>query len=157
MTQGPTYAATATLPAMAPEAPLSDLEALAVGPGNASRRLVLLHGWGADADDLLELGQELVDGTVSVVALRAPQAHPGGFGRQWYPLSPSPEWQQLPLARQALRERLERLAESVPLQNTALLGFSQGAAMAVDAAADLPLAALIACSGYPHQIGRAHV
>ena len=44
----------------------------------------------------------------------------------------------------------ERLAESVPLQNTALLGFSQGAAMAVDAAADLPLAALIACSGYPH-------
>ncbi len=129
---------------------LDDPEALRSGPERAGRRLVLLHGWGADADDLLDLGQELVDATVSVVALRAPQAHPAGLGRQWYPLSPAPEWLQLPAARQALRERLQRLAASVPLSRTALLGFSQGAAMAVDAAADLPLAALIACSGYPH-------
>ncbi len=164
MTQGPTYAATptrsATSPhthaAMDPDAtlpapgPSADPEALMAGPERAARRLVLLHGWGADADDLLDLGQELVDATVSVVALRAPQAHPGGFGRQWYPLSPAPEWVQLPQARQALRQRLERLAATVPLEKTALLGFSQGAAMAVDAAADLPLAALIACSGYPH-------
>lgn len=156
MTQEPTYAATATRPAMAPDAPLSapapnaDPDFLAIGPEHATRRLVLLHGWGADADDLLDLGQELVDASVSVVALRAPQQHPGGLGRQWYPLSPAPEWLQLPQARLALRQRLERLAEGVPLPRTALLGFSQGAAMAVDAAADLPLAALIACSGYPH-------
>ena len=110
MTQGPTYAATptrsATSPhthaAMDPDAtlpapgPPADPEALMAGPERAARRLVLLHGWGADADDLLDLGQELVDATVSVVALRAPQAHPGGFGRQWYPLSPAPEWVQLP-------------------------------------------------------------
>ena len=82
----------ATLPT--PGAPV-DPEALVAGPERAARRLVLLHGWGADADDLLDLGQELVDATVSVVALRAPQAHPGGFGRQWYPLSPAPEWVQL--------------------------------------------------------------
>lgn len=132
-----------------PAAP-GDPEALTAGPERAERRLVLLHGWGADADDLLDLGQELVDGSVSVVALRAPQVHPAGLGRQWYPLSPAPEWLQLPAARQALRARLQGLAASVPLARTALLGFSQGAAMAVDAGADLPLAALIACSGYPH-------
>ncbi|MEB3255631.1 MAG: esterase [Synechococcaceae cyanobacterium] len=126
-------------------------DALVQGPEHASRRLVLLHGWGADADDLLELGAELVDPQgVSVVALRAPQPHPGGFGRQWYPLSPAPGWHELPEARSALRRRLQNLAASVPLERTALLGFSQGAAMALDAAVDLPLAALIACSGYPH-------
>jgi phospholipase/carboxylesterase len=121
-----------------------------LGPATAARRLVLLHGWGADADDLLDLGLELVGPTVSVVALRAPQPHPAGFGRQWYGLSPAPDWTDLPEARRDLRRRLGELAASVPLEATALLGFSQGAAMAIDAAVDLPLAALIACSGYPH-------
>jgi phospholipase/carboxylesterase len=145
-------------------------EALCLGPANASRRLVLLHGWGADADDLLDLGEALVDdpdaNDVSLVALRAPLPHPGGGGRQWYDLLPAPAWEQLPEARTALRQRLLALATSVPLQRTALLGFSQGAAMALDVALDgalesaldvgtgdtgpLPLAALIACSGYPH-------
>jgi phospholipase/carboxylesterase len=135
-----------------PDAPAADgpSDALALGPASASRRLVLLHGWGADADDLLDLGLELVGPAVSVVALRAPQSHPAGIGRQWYGLSPAPEWDQLPEARRDLRRRLQELAATVPLEATALLGFSQGAAMAIDAAADLPLAALIACSGYPH-------
>jgi phospholipase/carboxylesterase len=31
-----------------------------------------------------------------------------------------------------------------------VLGFSQGAAMAVDVASTLPLAGVISCSGYPH-------
>jgi phospholipase/carboxylesterase len=120
--------------------------------------LVLLHGWGADADDLLDLGELLVGPQVSVVALRAPNPHPGGMGRQWYDLLPQPDWAALPGARQELRSRLEDLGGSVPLAQTALLGFSQGAAMALDVAtgegvqgqAGLPLAALIACSGYPH-------
>jgi phospholipase/carboxylesterase len=125
-------------------------DALWQGPQRAARRLVLLHGWGADADDLLDVGAELAGPAVSLVALRAPQPHPAGFGRQWYPLSPAPDWSELPQARSDLRRRLEALAVTVPLENTAVLGFSQGAAMALDAASDLPLAALIACSGYPH-------
>ncbi|MFN9692370.1 MAG: alpha/beta hydrolase [Synechococcaceae cyanobacterium] len=128
---------------------------LRIGPEPAQRRLVLLHGWGADADDLLELGLELVDGgeSVDVVALRAPGLHPAGAGREWYPLAPAPDWAALPAARQGLRERLEQLARNLPLDRTVLLGFSQGGAMAVDvatSAAGLPLAGLISCSGYPH-------
>jgi len=133
-------------------------EALWSGPWHARRRLVLLHGWGADADDLLELGEALVEdlSEVGVVALRAPGLHPAGTGRQWYDLQ-QPGWPELPQARQQLRARLRALGDSVPLEHTALLGFSQGAAMALDvgcgdsAGADgLPLASLVACSGYPH-------
>jgi phospholipase/carboxylesterase len=120
------------------------------GPNDAKGRLVLLHGWGADADDLLELGPLLVGPEVSVVALRAPEPHPYGPGRQWYGLQPI-DWAQLPAARQALQERLEELGDTVPLSQTVLLGFSQGGAMAVDAGSALPLAGIVACSGYPHE------
>jgi phospholipase/carboxylesterase len=130
------------------------VSALVSGPRRADRRLVLLHGWGADADDLLDLGAELLGeeaAVVGVVSLRAPLPHPGGMGRQWYDLG-MPGWPQLPAARADLLRRLRELGEEVPLERTALLGFSQGAAMAIDVATsgDLPLAALIGCSGYPH-------
>jgi phospholipase/carboxylesterase len=123
---------------------------LSLGPADAAQRLVLLHGWGADADDLLDLGELLVEPSVSVVALRAPEPHPFGPGRQWYGLQPI-DWEALPAAQQALTERLQALSESVPLENTVLLGFSQGAAMALDVGSRLPLAGIAACSGYPHQ------
>ncbi|MEA5411345.1 dienelactone hydrolase family protein [Synechococcus sp. BA-120 BA3] len=146
------------------ELPLSEdsTTALFAGPRQADRRLVLLHGWGADADDLLDLGAVLLEADptaigLSVVALRAPLTHPAGLGRQWYDLQ-QPEWPQLPEARRALRQRLLALGASVPLERTCLLGFSQGAAMAIDVATgggpeaseSLPLAGLVACSGYPH-------
>ena len=123
---------------------------LQLGPKDAQQRLVLLHGWGADADDLLDLGSMLVGPEVSVVALRAPEPHPYGVGRQWYGLQPI-NWEQLPAAREALSQRLQALAEEVPLQATVLLGFSQGGAMALDVGSQLPLAGIVACSGYPHE------
>ena len=134
-----------------PNSPASD-GLIRLGPQQSARRLVLLHGWGADADDLLDLAELLVEPAVSVVALRAPLPHPGGSGRQWYDLQ-QPNWPQLPAARTHLRQRLEQLATDVPLEQTVLLGFSQGAAMALDVStsgAGLPLAGLISCSGYPH-------
>jgi phospholipase/carboxylesterase len=124
-------------------------ECLRSGPIDAGTRLVLLHGWGADAEDLLDLGELLVGPQVSVVALRAPEPHPYGMGRQWYGLQPI-DWSQLPGARAALNRRLAALAGSVPLERTVILGFSQGGAMALDVGSDLPLAGIVACSGYPH-------
>lgn len=136
--------------------PRDDGQSIRLGSAKPQRRLVLLHGWGADADDLLDLGNALLAeddqaDEVSLVALRAPEPHPGGFGRQWYDLQ-QPDWPGLAAARTNLRQRLQELAETVPLERTAVLGFSQGAAMAVDVilGEGLPVAALIACSGYPH-------
>ncbi len=124
-------------------------EALQSGPADTGKRLVLLHGWGADADDLLELGKLLCGERRQLLALRAPQAHPGGFGRQWYDLQ-TPNWPDLPQARLALRARLGALGRSLPLEHTVLLGFSQGAAMALDVGSDLALEGIVSCSGYPH-------
>jgi phospholipase/carboxylesterase len=132
--------------------PTPDPGLIRLGPDRSERRLVLLHGWGADADDLLDLAEVLVEPTVSVVALQAPLPHQGGSGRQWYDLQ-QPDWPQLPTARANLLARLQALAAEVPLEQTVVLGFSQGAAMAVDVATageGLPLAGLISCSGYPH-------
>ena len=38
----------------------------------------------------------------------------------------------------------------IPLSKTLLLGFSQGAAMAIDAGCKLDLGLIVSCSGYPH-------
>ena len=119
----------------------------------ARARLVLLHGWGADAGDLMPLGQALAEAIATpleLVALQAPQLQTQGSGRQWYGLFPA-DWAAVPAAVEALKERVHNLSsEGIPLEATVLLGFSQGGAMAVAAGCDLPLAGLIACSAYPH-------
>jgi len=141
-----------TTPPVPNPAPSSELR---LGPAGAQRRLVLLHGWGADAHDLLELGPLLVGPEVEVVALQAPWPHPAGMGRQWYDLQ-QPNWPELPAARAALKERLVDLSREVPVENTILLGFSQGAAMVLDVGTlaeglgGRACAGLIGCSGYPH-------
>ena len=119
----------------------------------ARARLVLLHGWGADAGDLMPLGQALAEAIATpleLVALQAPQLQTQGSGRQWYGLFPA-DWAAVPAAVEALKKRIHNLSsEGIPLEATVLLGFSQGGAMAVAAGCDLPLAGLIACSAYPH-------
>ena len=120
------------------------------GPG----RLVLLHGWGANGQDLLPLGTHLMEGLGDVVALEAPEPHPHVTGgRQWYPLTREAQEQGWPGVGSALAfidRQLVRLEQEHPWPQTALLGFSQGAAMALEAAVHRPLAGVVACSGYPH-------
>jgi len=119
----------------------------------ARARLVLLHGWGADAGDLMPLGQALAEAIATpleLVALQAPELQTQGSGRQWYGLFPA-DWAAVPAAVEGLKERINNLGSAeIPLEATVLLGFSQGGAMAMAAGCDLPLAGLIACSAYPH-------
>ena len=130
-----------------------DADLLCQPTANARARLVLLHGWGADAGDLMPLGQALAEAIATpleLVALQAPQLQTQGSGRQWYGLFPA-DWAAVPDAVERLKQRINNLGSTeIPLSATVLLGFSQGGAMAMAAGCDLPLAGLIACSAYPH-------
>ncbi len=131
--------------------PKKDL--LSITPSSATHRLILLHGWGADASDLMPLGQKLSDlngRKLEVVALSAPDKHPDGLGLQWYSLFPA-NWAEVPNAIRALTVRIQEICTSqIPIEKTVILGFSQGGAMALASGCDLPLAGLIGCSAYPH-------
>ena len=49
-----------------------------------------------------------------IVSLSAPEPHPSGSGRQWYPLYPH-EWEQVPNALLDLEKRLNNLSfERIP-------------------------------------------
>ena len=128
-------------------------EFVSITSQNATHRIILIHGWGADAEDLLPIGREINEKLridLEVIALRAPRLHPSGAGRQWYGLYPH-DWN-------GAEEEVNRLLLSIkkfdvnqiPLKKTILLGFSQGAAMAIETGCKLDLGLIVCCSGYPH-------
>ena len=129
-------------------------ELISLNSESATNRLVLLHGWGADAQDLLPVGKLLTEGfkdhRFEIVSFSAPQAHPSGSGRQWYPLYPH-QWEQVSNAVLDLERRLNNLCfEHINLDKTLLLGFSQGGAMALELANRKKFAGVFALSSYPH-------
>lgn len=70
----------------------------------------------------------------------------------WYDFQAG--YRGLDQSRQLLQEWLKSLAAEtgVPLSRTVLAGFSQGGAMTLDVGLNLPLAGLVALSGYLHPL-----
>ena len=130
-----------------------DHEFVWISSQTATHRIILIHGWGADSDDLLTLRKEITDKInfdFEVISLRAPEIHPSGQGRQWYGLYPH-DWNRAEIEVNKLLVTLKKLnTKQIPLTKTILLGFSQGAAMAIDAGFKLNLGLIVSCSGYPH-------
>ncbi len=117
-----------------------------------SRTLVLLHGYGADEHDLLPIAHEL-DPRLRAVSLQAPIAL-GGPMRAWFNLSQDARGISFDPdeAREGLHAALEavqEIARAAP--KPILLGFSQGAAMALGVALMRPELALgvLSLSGVP--------
>ena len=112
--------------------------------------LVLLHGYGADEHDLIGLASFLPDG-IAVASVAAPLAPPFPTpGRSWYPIEGLDGRRpgDVTTAARALLRWIDRAAFGVP--SVALLGFSQGAAVALQALRLAParLGAVVALSGY---------
>ena len=130
-----------------------DHEFVSISSQTATHRIILMHGWGADADDLLMLGKEItekIDLDFEVISLRAPGLHPSGCGRQWYGLYPH-DWNGAEVEVKKLLGTLKKFdTDLISLRKTILLGFSQGAAMAIDAGFKLNFGLIVACSGYSH-------
>ena len=130
-----------------------DHEFVSISSQTATHRIILLHGWGADADDLLPIGREIKEKTnldFEVISLRAPGLHPSGQGRQWYGLYPH-DWDGAEVQVKKLLGSLKKFDNNkISIRKTILLGFSQGAAMAIDAGFNFNFGLIVACSGYPH-------
>jgi predicted esterase len=95
--------------------------------------MVMVHGRGATAESILTLADEL---RVPDLAYLAPQAH----GYAWYPYSFLAPMEQnepgLSSGLATLGDLVERVgAAGIPPERTVLLGFSQGACLALEFAA----------------------
>jgi predicted esterase len=123
MTRGPDGHPHAGQPTLAAGAPLA----------SATGAIVALHGRGAGAGDIIGLAAEVAPAGVAIVA---PQA----AGNTWYPyrfLEPfSRNEPYLSSALRVVTELVGRLEETgIPAERIALLGFSQGACLALESGA----------------------
>src|ERR1700748_3240215 len=106
---------------------------MAPARGPATHLVVLVHGYGADGQDLIGLAQhwQSLLPTVAFAAPNAPTRIPGGPGYQWFPISridPHEMRKGVEVAGPALDEYLDaELARlGLPPERLALAGFSQG-------------------------------
>ena len=135
-----------------------------LGPSDGSeikKCVILLHGWGANGANLIELGKAwgpLLPGTL-FFAPNAPTSlsHDGISATdsyQWFPFDPNDLSSlslnirnALPILRSLIQEIQK--AFSLKISDIALVGFSQGAVLALDLALNdgLPLAGIVGYSG----------
>jgi phospholipase/carboxylesterase len=138
--------------------------------GRADALVVLLHGYGANGDDLIVLGEEWrrVLPDAAFVAPNAPASIPGfPGGLQWFALTmrdPGEYWRGVVAARPSLDHFLD--AElgryGLPPGRLVLVGFSQGTMMALHAGLrrSTPPAAIVGYSGLlagPEHLGETSV
>ena len=107
--------------------------------GRAQQLVVFLHGYGADGNDLIDIGRAW-QGLLPDAAFVSPHApRPCGqapVGREWFPLTfrnPDERWtgvnQAAPVLESFLDSELKR--RNLPPSALALVGFSQGTMMAL--------------------------
>ncbi len=139
------------------------LNAIAIPPKSGkppSGLIVILHGWGANAQDVAFLCSMLELPDHQFMVPDAPFPHPYGTGgKMWYDLSDNLTFggdisaqPDLVTSRNLLIDWLTSLEATtgVSLSRTMLGGFSQGGAMTLDVGLHLPLAGLMVLSGYLH-------
>jgi phospholipase/carboxylesterase len=120
---------------------MADLDGPRLEPrsGTARQLVVFLHGYGADGNDLIEIGRAWA-GLLPHAAFVSPHApRPCGqapMGREWFPLTfrdPGERWTGVNQAAPTLNSFLdgELARRQLPPAALALVGFSQGTMMAL--------------------------
>lgn len=138
----------------------TELEILSIPASTASAAgvMVLLHGWGANNQDLVSLAPYFNLPDYHFLCPNGLFKHPyTDTGRMWYSFTGAGEvtdrsTAELTTSRQVLTEWIQSLPDrtGVPLSRTWVGGFSQGGAMSFDLGLTLPVAGVIALSGYLH-------
>jgi phospholipase/carboxylesterase len=97
----------------------------------AGKAMILLHGRGADAEDILPLARSFCDDTFYIAA---PQA----TNNAWYPYTfLSPEERNEPWLSSAvtmIKRLIDAIAVQIPPNRIYIMGFSQGACLALEVA-----------------------
>jgi phospholipase/carboxylesterase len=130
---------------------------LAPRSGQAKHLVVFLHGYGADGNDLIDLGRAWA-GLLPDAAFVSPHApRPCGqspMGREWFPLTfrdPDERWKGVKSAAPVLNAFLDAELQRRDLAPSALalVGFSQGTMMAlhVGLRRQIPPVAIVGYSG----------
>lgn len=126
----------------------------AKNPQSPTGLIIMLHGWGANGEDLAGLVPYLDLPNFQFVFPNAPFPYPySPIGRAWYDLRVENMYQGLGESREKLIEwiQYEERSTQIPLSKTILGGFSQGGAMTLDVGLQLPVAGLVSMSGYLHE------
>src|SRR5262245_2639817 len=123
--------------------------------GRARQLVVFLHGYGADGNDLIDIGRAW-QGLLPDAAFVSPHApRPCGqapMGREWFPLTfrdPNERWSGVNAAAPVLTRFLDAELErrNLPPAALALVGFSQGTMTALHVGLRRPIAP-VAMVGY---------
>ncbi len=120
---------------------MADLDGPRLEPrsGTAKQLVVFLHGYGADGNDLIDIGRAW-QGLLPDAAFVSPHApRPCGqapVGREWFPLTfrdPNERWTGVNAAAPGLNAFLdaELKRRNLPGSKLALVGFSQGTMMSL--------------------------
>jgi phospholipase/carboxylesterase len=112
---------------------------LAPARGRARQLVVFVHGYGADGNDLIEIGRawQALLPQAAFVAPHAPRpCAQAPMGREWFPLTfrnPEERWDGVNMAAGGLAQFLdaELARHELPPSRLALVGFSQGTMMAL--------------------------
>jgi len=137
---------------------MRDASIVVARPEHATQLVLLLHGVGSSASDLVPLGQAIAQALphAAVVSVDGPHASALGSGREWFSVVGVTE-----------QNRPERIAKALPLfvdtvgrwqqatglgpGATVLVGFSQGAIMALESTqfdpTSVPATRVIALAG----------
>jgi phospholipase/carboxylesterase len=127
-------------------------------PEGATQLALLFHGVGSSATDLVPLGQAIAQAhpKAMVVSVEAPHASTLGTGREWFSVVGITEQNRPQRIAEAMPMFLETVAHwqqssGIASDRTVLIGFSQGAILALEAtqvaATTLAAARVIALAG----------
>ena len=141
-----------------------DRRVLEAGPADADATLILLHGLGADAEDLAPVAQHLdlpeslrLRVVLPDAPVRAVTINGGARMRAWYDIDPAAGLdsgrEEIVESVGTVRTLIERETErGVPAARIVLGGFSQGGVVALEAGLghETRLAGIVALSTYLH-------
>ena len=140
-----------------PNVPVLSGPSLEPKSGKAKRLVVFLHGYGADGNDLIDIGrawQPILPDTAFVSPHAPEPCGQAPVGRQWFGLTfrdPDERWVGVNKAAPALQTYLdaELQRRQLPPSALALVGFSQGTMMSLHAGLRRPVApaAIVGYSG----------